>query len=1234
MEIGGYELIAPIGPGMHGTAYRARTLRDGSSVELHLLDAGADDRYQMSARRLRIAQLVRDRSCRQILELQLDRDPRFAALEPVEAITLHDAWSKSAARTGAATLEIGLELARALGAAHRLALPHGCLNPRTIRMTASNTPIIDFVGAEIAIGSPEKNHDSIASFRAPEVSNGAPADACADIYSLGAVLQWCVAAITGRDVAFPSGLRESFDRLLQRMMDDDPIARPWASEVEDQLEDMLLGLEGSGLLEIASPADPPDASQEFHLPAAVTRAPKEHQLARDRLRQRFKRERDSHSGVRLGDDEDSLSYEQLGRYRLLERFGKGGMGAVYRAEDVIDGAVVAIKVIRPMWARDPGAIRRLQKEARILGEADNPYVTNLHDVNEDHGVHYLVLEFVAGRSLGQWLDERHDPLDETIALAIMADVARALVTAHEQGIVHRDVKPDNILIIDRALESAESLVETPGTGSQPWSGRQLVKLSDFGLARHIVQTDSMQLTGSNVFVGTPAYMAPEQCIVGGILDSRTDVYSMAITLYQLLAGRPPFLGATAALIMAMHTGTPVPPIQTFNPKVQDATDNVLRKALSKSPDARHQNAAEFLHDLDCLLRGEPTSIVVHPRLPACDPRKILKYDWKWELQASPQQIWPYVSDTERVNRAVGLPAVHYRAEPNPDGGVYRQAEFRWVGGKVEWQEHPFEWVEARRMGVLREYYSGPFRWLLSIVSMSARPNGGSLLVHEIRLEPRGVLGQIAAALEVKLKGHRAFDRVYRRIDSVLARQLDPSECISPFQKAAPLTGSERRHLDQTLERMRVIPVEPAVINAIESFVLHGSPQDLARIRPLELARRFQLESDATIAACLHGARAGMFAMLWDVVCPKCRIPADVKGMLRNLREHGHCPACNIDFRIDFADSVEMIFQISPRIRATDLQTYCIGGPAHSPHVVAQIRVAPGERLELELGLSPGSYCIRSPQLPTVFGFTVKTSATTARWYLSLAKGLDPETPRSLKVGAQVIVMTNEHPRELLIRVERNTPREEVFTAAKASSNAIFRELFPQEVLSPGQLVSLATITLLCTRLVEADRLYQSEGDAKAFARLQEHFQQADEAVRNEGGTLVKTVDEGVRAAFTEPAAAVRAALELLRITSGGAADCRLGVAVHVGPAMVATINEHLDYFGTTVRQAERLLNLAAADQLLLSREVAADPQVAGVLRERALIASVADGVFDSQLAPVEMLTLSAPASDRSEPVDD
>ena len=472
------------------------------------------------------------------------------------------------------------------------------------------------------------------------------------------------------------------------------------------------------------------------------------------------------------------------------------MGAVYRAKDEADGSIVAVKILRADRANRPTALRRFHKEARLLAEVNNPYVTNLLEVNADRGVHYLVLEFVPGRSVATLAAER-TRLEEPLAVSIMADVARALVDAHERGIVHRDIKPDNILLL--------------GSGEPP-----RVKLSDFGLARHIIETESLQVTQAGTVLGTPLYMSPEQC-TGREVDARTDIYAMGATLFHLLAGEPPFMAETTMAVIALHCQSPVPSLQKLNPAVSDAVCRIVEKCLAKSPTDRYANAGELLQDLERHLRGEPSGIAIHPQLPPSDPQNLLQYDWSWELEASPEQLRLLVSNTERFNRAVGLTSVEFTAKPDAGNRMHRFGRFRKMGLTAAWEEHPFEWIEGRRMGVLREYSQGPFKWLVSVVELRRGFRRHPTYASCPR-RTEGFLGRTAAAVEVGIRGRRSVDRVYRRIDAALTGKLGRHAPVDPFEEPAILTAARRKRLDKLLDKLSERGLDPGVLERLGEFL--------------------------------------------------------------------------------------------------------------------------------------------------------------------------------------------------------------------------------------------------------------------------------------------------------------------------------------------------------------------------------------------------------------------------------
>src|SRR5262249_15061795 len=217
-------------------------------------------------------------------------------------------------------------------------------------------------------------------------------------------------------------------------------------------------------------------------------------------------------------------------------------------------------------------------------------------------------------------------------------------------------------------------------------------------------------------------------------------------------------------------------------------------------------------------------------------------------------------------------------------GVRRVGRVNKTGMAFAWEEHPFEWSEARRMGVLREYSQGPFKWMVSTVELEPRANGGTTLFHRLRLEPRNLVGRTLAAVEVNLRTRRALEQVYRRIDRALVAQAQApagtAACVDPFEEPFALPRARRRRLEALVEELEQQGLDPLVVERVSVFLAPAPAQEVARIRPLALARRLSVDPDELVAACLHGARRGLLILLWDIICPLCRIPSEVKETLK------------------------------------------------------------------------------------------------------------------------------------------------------------------------------------------------------------------------------------------------------------------------------------------------------------------------------------------------------------------
>ena len=264
----------------------------------------------------------------------------------------------------------------------------------------------------------------------------------------------------------------------------------------------------------------------------------------------------------------SISGRRIGRYELIEELGRGGMARVYRARDTQLQRIVALKVLAAQLSMDAEFIKRFEREARTAANLRHPHIVTVYDIGEEQGLHYIAMEYIDGLPLHTIL-ERYGALGFGYAIAILEPIANALDYAHQAGAIHRDVKPHNILI-DR-------------------NGR--VVLTDFGIAQ-TPEADEQRLTRTGVFMGTPEYISPEQAEARRV-DGRSDLYSLAVVAYEIIAGRVPFSGTTPQLIVA-HAQLPPPPISSVVPELPTDLDLVLTRALAKRPERRFPTGNAFV----------------------------------------------------------------------------------------------------------------------------------------------------------------------------------------------------------------------------------------------------------------------------------------------------------------------------------------------------------------------------------------------------------------------------------------------------------------------------------------------------------------------------------------------------------------------------------------------------------------------------------------------------------------
>jgi class 3 adenylate cyclase len=603
------------------------------------------------------------------------------------------------------------------------------------------------------------------------------------------------------------------------------------------------------------------------------------------------------------------------------------------------------------------------------------------------------------------------------------------------------------------------------------------------------------------------------------------------------------------------------------------------------------------------------------------PARELHYRWEWDLQASPEELWPLVADTDRFNRDAGVPALEEGAiGPN----ARRRLALSKLGLRIEWEEEPFEWVRPHRFSVVRRYLRGPLAEMRVAAELTPLASGGTRLVYQVWATPRNTLGRLAAPVEIGTLSARRFESVFREYD---ARVTDPAAAPDPpaggARRFAP-GGSGRLAAGRDALVEQGAP--PELATRLADLVERGDDADLARLRPYALADAWEADRRAVLELCLRATRAGLLELRWDLLCPLCRGAKERAPTLAEIERNVHCDTCNIDFGVEFDRSVELTFRPSPAIRELDEAEYCVAGPQVTPHVIAQQLLPIGAARTLTATLERGRYRLRALDLPGGASVLVGEGAREAT-----VAAADAGWPAGelLLAETSTLRLVNGTDREQLFVLERTAWRDDAATAAEVTALQVFRDLFSTEALRPGEPISVGTLTIVFTDLRDSTRFYREIGDAPAFGSVMEHLDVLYGAVADAGGAVVKSMGDAIMAVFVRPAPAVSgmlAAQHALATPAEGKRPLFLKAGIHSGPCIAITQNDRLDYFGSTVNLAARLVGLSTGSDVVVSGAVLADPEVQELIGELAVEPTEGElKGFDDERVELWRLAVAVPA---------
>lgn len=573
------------------------------------------------------------------------------------------------------------------------------------------------------------------------------------------------------------------------------------------------------------------------------------------------------------------------------------------------------------------------------------------------------------------------------------------------------------------------------------------------------------------------------------------------------------------------------------------------------------------------------------------------YRWEWHLKSSPEQLWPLVADTNRFDKDTGLPAYDEPEKSSVEGltNTRRRLKIKLYGIPLEWIEEPFEWIRPYRFGVIRNYLPGPFpllqplKQLRAAAQLRAKPEGGTHLIYDVWATPRNWLGHLAIPLQIGQIYARRFDQTFRAYDELAAKN---QTFLALPKKMITLPDGAQRRVATLQSALVAAGHDAGLVKKLIDHILMADDLTLSQIRPYFLADHWQVTRQAALKLMLEATRMGLLDFRWELLCPMCRVGKGAADHLDGITQTVHCDTCNVDYQANFDQSVELTFSPNPAIRQIAKQVaFCTSGPEATPHITLQQLLLPESSRTVSLQLETGRYRIRASQTPGGQLIQVRENGRSAYtfdlnqdgWDANLIT-LSPHTD---------ITIENHTAHEQLFVLERVAWADHAVTAAEVTTLQTFRDLFAEEALRPGDQISVGSLTILFTDLRDSTRLYRDIGDAPAFGLVMDHFDVLREAIAAENGAIVKTIGDAVMAVFLQPVAAMRAVhaaqLRLAEMTS--IRPLLLKAAIHHGPSIAVTLNERLDYFGSTVNIAARLEKFSQGGDIIISDHVFQDPAV-------------------------------------------
>ncbi|MGZ3448665.1 MAG: adenylate/guanylate cyclase domain-containing protein [Polyangiales bacterium] len=585
-------------------------------------------------------------------------------------------------------------------------------------------------------------------------------------------------------------------------------------------------------------------------------------------------------------------------------------------------------------------------------------------------------------------------------------------------------------------------------------------------------------------------------------------------------------------------------------------------------------------------------------------------------------VWALVADTNRFDRAAGLAAGSYKFRELEDGSRERVATAKQAGFAIEWIEPAYDWIEGRFVRGARTFTAGPPKaggFSVELVPDPKNPATSTIVKARAWVAGTGFFGFIARMI-MRPKFKAALRKYLDAIQEVLKRSVKDEYTWAEEPPAAAArrallnantdavasgarTPNREADFDFRARKFAQSPVDPKLRAQLIEFLQTRPDEEVAAIRPFEVARAWRADKREVLRTFLHAARAGLVELQWQINCPSCRVGAETASSLDKVGRQAHCDSCNIGYDLDFAQHVEAIFKISPSVRAVETAVYCASSPWFRPHVYAQLGIEPGQSSTRKCALPPAELLVRTLRHGRRQVVEIEDPPPKSMRIVMTDGAIEVTTSGKAEGGEDTeLTIENKATKHETLLLERTGWSADIVLGSVIATFPDFLDLFATEAPAAGVELSVSSLTLLFSDLTGSTALYERVGDARAFAIVEEHFRDMAKAIVENGGAIVKTMGDAVMATFNSPAAALRAGLQMVAECERAHADLGLEVKIglHDGPCLAVRANDKLDFFGTTVNVAARLQAQAKGSEVVIAEALLDHVEIADTIRKQGM----------------------------------